>query len=235
MLRLPVLLAALSWLPNALIASEDPLAPHKTDSGILFQVHAPGARKVFLAGTFNDWLSNNEGAVPDSAPAMSEIPGTGVWTQTLPLNPGRYSYKFVEVDGNGNPSWFLPRYIQNTDEHGNAILWVLPDGSPFLPKTPNSSLRPEVSDGRVTFRFQDPGAEKVYLAGQFNNWAENNEGTVTDPDALMEGPNEEFIWSKTVNLPAGSYEYQFVIDGKTWVIDPNAYEQREDHSVVVVK
>lgn len=52
--------------------------------------HAPNAKAVFVAGTFNDWK-------PDTAPLHPDLPN-GKWTITLPLPPGHHEYKFV-VDG----------------------------------------------------------------------------------------------------------------------------------------
>jgi 1,4-alpha-glucan branching enzyme len=47
---------------------------------------------VYLAGTFNDWSPE--------ATSMSRKPG-GRWKVTIPLEPGRYEYKFL-IDG----QWF---------------------------------------------------------------------------------------------------------------------------------
>lgn len=55
-----------------------------------FSCHAPEAKGVFVAGTFNDWK-------PDVAP-LHLHPPNGMWSATLSLPPGRYEYKFV-VDG----------------------------------------------------------------------------------------------------------------------------------------
>lgn len=52
--------------------------------------HAPGAKAVFVAGTFNDWK-------PDATPLHNHLPN-GEWAVTLPLPPGHHEYKFV-VDG----------------------------------------------------------------------------------------------------------------------------------------
>lgn len=55
----------------------------------VFRVHAPGARSVHLVGTFNDW--------EPSAHSMEEG-AEGEWVLSVPLDPGRYEYKFI-VDG----------------------------------------------------------------------------------------------------------------------------------------
>lgn len=50
---------------------------------------APDAKKVFLAGTFNDWSES-------STPMAKGKDGN--WTTSLHLSPGHYEYKFV-IDG----------------------------------------------------------------------------------------------------------------------------------------
>lgn len=57
---------------------------------VKFSCHAPRAKEVFVAGTFNDWK-------PDASPLHNHLPN-GKWIGTLPLPPGRHEYKFV-VDG----------------------------------------------------------------------------------------------------------------------------------------
>ena len=55
-----------------------------------FELHAPGAERVELLGTFNDWQSNDIVlAGPDAS---------GHWTATVELPEGRHEYIFL-VDG----------------------------------------------------------------------------------------------------------------------------------------
>ncbi len=57
---------------------------------VVFAARFENARKVLVAGDFNNWS-------PMATPLVSaERPG--VWTAKLPLQPGRYRYRFV-VDG----------------------------------------------------------------------------------------------------------------------------------------
>ncbi|MBV8781643.1 MAG: AAA family ATPase [Phycisphaerae bacterium] len=57
---------------------------------VVFAARFENARKVLIAGDFNNWL-------PMSTPMQNGgVPGR--WRTTLPLSPGRYRYRFV-VDG----------------------------------------------------------------------------------------------------------------------------------------
>lgn len=54
---------------------------------VRFELRAPDARAVSLAGSFNHW---DEDALP-----LSRSAATGLWTVTVPLPPGRHEYLFV--------------------------------------------------------------------------------------------------------------------------------------------
>jgi 1,4-alpha-glucan branching enzyme len=53
-------------------------------------LHAPGAKSVTVAGTFNQWDQNAAPLIPAGT--------DGVWTTTLALPVGQHQYAFV-VDG----------------------------------------------------------------------------------------------------------------------------------------
>jgi len=55
-----------------------------------FRLYAPQAKKVSVAGSFNNWDTKNLTAKKDSR---------GNWIAKAKLVPGRYEYKFF-VDGN---------------------------------------------------------------------------------------------------------------------------------------
>jgi len=61
----------------------------RTDGGIRFAAHAPGAREVLVAGDFNDWS-------PQSTPMTRQ--NSDDFETLVPLEPGRYRYRLV-VDG----------------------------------------------------------------------------------------------------------------------------------------
>lgn len=64
-----------------------PLAPRAVTNGMFFQVKAPAATQVMIAGDFNGWS-------PLSTPMLKDA--DGVWSIILPLTSGRrYLYMFV--------------------------------------------------------------------------------------------------------------------------------------------
>ena len=81
----------------------------------------------------------------------------------------------------------------------------------------------------VEFTLNQPQARSVAVAGSFNDW----DGTRTPLSLDPEG-----TWKATVWLPAGRYEYRFVVDGQ-WISDPGARESVQNtfgstNSVLVV-
>ena len=83
----------------------------------------------------------------------------------------------------------------------------------------------------VTFTVHAEKGKAVYLAGSFNQW--NPTGK-----KMLDKKNEG-VYTASIKLAPGRYEYKFVIDG-TWCADPENLDfVRNEHgtlnSVVVVK
>jgi hypothetical protein len=70
----------------------------------------------------------------------------------------------------------------------------------------------------IQFEFRDGKAEKVYIAGTFNDW---------HPDASEMIPLGDGKWRKDLSLSPGEYEYRFVVDS-VWVTDPECPDERSN-------
>ena len=66
----------------------------------------------------------------------------------------------------------------------------------------------------VHLELMNPNAHDVYVAASFNEWHPQ----ATPMVSLGNGK-----WAKELALPAGRYEYRFVVDGE-WISDPKAKE-----------
>ncbi|MCH7475413.1 MAG: isoamylase early set domain-containing protein [Gemmatimonadetes bacterium] len=72
----------------------------------------------------------------------------------------------------------------------------------------------------VRFEVRAPGVQRVTLAGSFNGW-----------DATAIGLTENRatgVWTVTVPLAPGEYQYLFVLDDDRWIPDPTAHAQVDD-------
>lgn len=63
---------------------------------------------------------------------------------------------------------------------------------------------------KVTFSYAAPEAETVLLAGDFTGWQQAPLSLKKDKSGL---------WSKTISLPPGRYEYRLLVNGE-WRDDP---------------
>ena len=89
----------------------------------------------------------------------------------------------------------------------------------FIFNTPDTSL---ICSAEVQFslKINDNKAHVVAIAGDFNGW---------NPQAnILEDPEGDGIWTGTLKLEPGRYEYMFVMDGEKWFPDPNALRYVKD-------
>jgi len=89
----------------------------------------------------------------------------------------------------------------------------------FIFNTPGTS---PICSSEVQFslKINDNKAHTVAIAGDFNGW---------NPQAnLLEDPEGDGIWTGTLKLEPGRYEYMFVLDGEKWFPDPNALRYVKD-------
>ena len=89
----------------------------------------------------------------------------------------------------------------------------------FIFNTPDTS---PICSAEVQFslKINDSKAHTVAIAGDFNNW---------NPRAnILEDPEGDGIWTGTLRLEPGRYEYMFVLDGEEWFPDPNALRYVKD-------
>jgi ankyrin repeat protein len=158
-----------------------------------FEVDAPNARSVTVAGEFNGWHAH---AMP------LERQSDGTWILEHALSRGTYGYKYV-VDG----KWMLdPKNPDTTMVEGveNSLLDLTDCEGTFSP------AREETADEvTVHFALYDPRASDVCVAGEFNGW--NTAELQLDKDA-------EGVWRGSTTVPAGTYGYKYVVDGR-WKMD----------------
>ncbi len=79
-----------------------------------FKLRAPEAKRVSLAGNFNNWDANSLVAKKDAK---------GIWAIRATFTPGKYEYKFV-VDGSWINDPSCKDAISNTLGSTNSVLVV---------------------------------------------------------------------------------------------------------------
>jgi len=81
-------------------------------SKVSLELVKPGATRVCVAGTFNDWK-------PEKMPLVRQ--GSDRWVGDLAVQPGRYEYMFV-VDGQWVPDPNAKESVQNPFGGRNSVL-----------------------------------------------------------------------------------------------------------------
>jgi len=71
---------------------------------------------------------------------------------------------------------------------------------------------PRVESGKIIFFYHNDKAERVMLAGDFNNWNATQ----------IRFTRTNGIWRAEIAAPqSGRYHYKFVVDGERWLDDPS--------------
>jgi len=137
----------------------------------------------------------------------------------------RYSVKLAEAASHGVPIADYCKYCAGFADYQALAAEVLKQEA-ALPDSERVTIKrsaigasagedcarpsaPAVTSEGVMFTIEAPDAERVQLAGDFNNWT-------------LDGNEMEAIggvWTKVVKLPPGRYRYRYVIDGR-WQNDP---------------
>lgn len=186
-------------------------APIETEYGVNFSVYAPDAKFVSIVGDFNNWIDNRN---------VMKKNKYGVWSVTVPLKKGVYSYKF-NIDG----IWIVDKNNLNTveDRFGDIRSVIeVKEGVKFYEEPIYSgytdAFAPLVTADGVLFTYNDKFAQRVSVAGTFNNWEKN--------EYLM-SKNKNGVWSVFFQLPRGKYYYKFNVDG-IWKYDPKNPLKEDD-------
>lgn len=209
--------------------------PLRDGQRVLFRFHAPqGTQKVFLAGSFNGYAENVNGAVGDEKFALTDA-GDGHYFTRVFVKPDVEQYKFVVLDKNGQFNWVSDPGAAKTDNDGNSVVDFSQIGR--IAATANRQGPPVRAGEDVLFRFRAPAdAQKVFLAGSFNHYGDNENGVVSDKKFALT-PDINGLYSKRANIGATTESYKFVVVNKAgetvWMADPNVEATDENGNSVV--
>lgn len=102
--------------------------------------------------------------------------------------------------------------------------------APQIPRAATQEGAPVRDENKVLFRFRAPqDVVRVYLAGTFNGFANNHNGTISDEQFAMT-PIGNGLWFKEIAIGSTTEKYKFVVlgqDGKfNW--QPDSFVQTTD-------
>jgi 1,4-alpha-glucan branching enzyme len=151
-------------------------------------------------GTFAGWCGN--------CIQMADADNDGVWAVTVPLTVGSYEYKYSHDNWGGQESLTsgtscTVTNFGNTNRaltvSGNTTLPVVCYGSCSSCVVPTYNVTFQVDMSQYAFAYTTPEVN-----GSFAGWCGNC--------IQMTDANNDEVWTVTVPLPAGSYEYKFSHD-----------------------
>lgn len=178
------------------------------------------ATKVEVAGEFSNWKA---------MPLAND--GAGNWSTTLHLKPGYYGYKFV-VNGEWvlDPANPAKKSVSGIENSGISV------GGVAAPATPATATATGSGKAPVTFSLNDSAAKSVHVAGEFNNWLDNDQGRVSGHTEWQMQNDGAGNWRITTALAPGRYKFKYVVDGgDRWIKDPNLPASTDDNSLIEVK
>lgn len=103
------------------------------------------------------------------------------------------------------------------------------------PPPQGKELAPQKTDSGVLFKCVFPGTSAIYLAGDFNSWANNTNGVISDASAKMTGPDDKGLCQMTVKLAPGDHTFKFCAEGATdrWFAPDWAADHDADGNAVI--
>src|SRR5438067_2461120 len=63
-----------------------------------------------------------------------------------------------------------------------------------------------------------PRPQSVHVSGSFNGWSKAANPMTQDASG---------VWRISIDLPQGTHQYKFVVDGEKWITDPKADKDLE--------
>jgi chromosome partitioning protein len=126
----------------------------------------------------------------------------------------RSNIKLREAASRGIPICNYARSANGALDYAAVAVEVEALGPAQQAATLGPSLDETHTPREVVVRYRDAQANDVRIAGDFNGWI---------PDkgvrSLIESEGETRVWTKILQLPPGTYEYRYVVDGQ-WCDDP---------------
>jgi chromosome partitioning protein len=212
---------------NALAASHEVMIP--VDTGT-FSLH--GMRRIFQVV---DLIEERMGKPPDVSILMTfydrrvrlartiewqleehfpeQVLKTKIRTNIHLKEAASYGMPIVQYRPNSIGAWDYQDLTEELLADGRHAGVEVVDrvAAESVPREQPPPVAREASVRDVFFCMSAPGASKVYVAGEFNNWRLDAAGTLER--------DEQGVWRRRVPLPPGRYQYKYYVDGR-WVVDP---------------
>jgi hypothetical protein len=137
------------------------------------------------------------------------------------IRPKQYPYWYRLIRWARSPRSLTFTPLQAAAMVSLLILVVSAGALHLLRSEPPYGLKEGVSGGvPITLTLNMPEARSVSVVGTFNAWDEKG--------YEMKKDRTQGAWTLVLHLPAGHYEYAFMLDGKEIIPDPRAELYEDD-------
>ncbi len=147
----------------------------------------------------------------------------------------RQNVKLREAARRGTPIIQFARTANGALDYASLAMELAAEAPALDAPADAQNAAAEAGEPReVVIQFRDDAASDVRIAGDFNGWVPDK-GVVS----RTEEQGRQRVWTKTLALPPGTYQYRYVVDGD-WCEDPENPEKSpgrvgERNSVLVVR
>ena len=173
-----------------------------------------------------------------SATAMSDANGDSIYNVTLNLPAGSYEYKFINGTAWGTdetvPGACATAGNRSVTINGNTVLPSVCFGTCNVCASSADTVNVTFSVNMRDVIVNGGTVDTVSVAGNFQSEVVGQSWTDWSPgQILLTDPDGDFIYSRTLRMPEGFYEYKF-INGTAWGDDeivPLACQWNQNRSV----
>lgn len=127
-------------------------------------------------------------------------------------------YEYLVKIGDAEPAADTFNHARVQEVNGTKVSTFTMTASVTMPDFRSPVIN---GDGTVTFYYWAPSAKEVFLAGNMNGWSATAQPMTKD--------EETGLFSVTLTLSDGSYQYKYVVDGD-WVTDQKNEEVVDGNS-----
>ena len=127
----------------------------------------------------------------------------------------RQNVRLREAAKRGKPLIQFARTANGARDYAALAIEVAADGlTPEVAQETFEIPTDLTSERAVKVQFRDRDARDVRIAGDFNGWVPDK-----GVESRVQRDGEARVWTKVLNLPPGTYQYRYVVDGE-WKEDP---------------
>jgi len=187
----------------------------------------PTTGAITVTGTNNGLENAYSVSGHDGNNSSTMVESDGVYTYTATLGTGDYTVKVTDKTGANWSSEAFTVYTAGevTITFDPSTTQVTVTGNALIDPGKPGTVSPVIEGNTVTFYYTSNTATSVTLAGNIGS---------TDWSKTYEMVKDGNVFSYTMTLEPGTYEYKYIVNGSDWQVDPLNPNQSNGNSVLTI-